>query len=111
MKDIRLNLQGQGGFKRIRVDFKRFLAEAIIPFDGAQPSTRLRRDGALPCKVVIIFTHALPRHPKRVSYGETSKKLSTLNSQLKCAVSGVGASENPMKLKQKEETYWSHKYP
>ena len=78
MKDLRLNLQGQGGSKRKWVGFQRSIAEAIIPFHGAQPSTRLRRDGALPCKVVIIFTHALPRHPKGVSYGETSQ---TLNAQ------------------------------
>ena len=32
------------------------------------------------------------------------KPLKTLNGQLECAVSGVGAFENPMKLKQK----WKH---
>ena len=50
--------------KRRGVDFKGSLVEAIIPSGGTQPSTRLRRDGALPCKVVITSTHALPRHPR-----------------------------------------------
>ena len=38
-------------------------------------------------------------------------KLSMLNGQLECVVSDMGASENPMKLKAKDETYWLHKYP
>ena len=42
------------------VDFKKSLAKAIVPSDGTQPSALLRRDGALPCKVVITSTHALP---------------------------------------------------
>ena len=83
------------------MDFKRFLVEAIIPSGGMQPFARLKRDGVLPCKVVITYTHALPRHPRGFPM---VKPLKTLNGQLECAVSGVGASENPMKLKQK----WKH---
>ena len=41
------------------------LAGAIVPSSGTQPFTRLQKDGVLPCKVVIISTHALPRHPGR----------------------------------------------
>ena len=41
------------------VDFKRSIAKAIVPSDGTQPPARLRKDGALPCKVVITPTHAL----------------------------------------------------
>ena len=85
--------------KRRWVDFKGSLEEAIVPSDGTQLSARLRRDGVLPCKVVIIFTHALSRHPK----GFPMAKLSTLNGQLECAMNGVGASENPMKLKLKRK--------
>ena len=81
------------------VDFKRSLVEAIIPSGGTQPSARLRRDRALPCKAVITSTHALPRHPREFPMA----KLLTLNSQLECTVSGMGASENPMKLKQKRK--------
>ena len=54
----------QGVFKRGMVDFKISLAEAIIPFGGTQPSVCLKSDGALPCKVVITSTHALPQHLK-----------------------------------------------
>ena len=50
--------------KRRGVNFEGSLVEAIVPFGGTQPSTRLRRDGALPCKVVISSTHALPQHPR-----------------------------------------------
>ena len=38
-------------------------------------------------------------------------KLATLNGQLECIVNGVGASDNPIKLKPKRETHWPHKYP
>ena len=86
----------------IRVDFKRSLVEAIIPSNGTQPSACLQRYGALPCKVVITSTHALPRHPKGFPMAKLSK-LSTLNGQLECTMSRVGASENPMKLKQKKK--------
>ena len=86
------------------MDFKGSLTEAIVPFGGTQPSARLRRDGALPCKVVIISTHALPRHLRGFPMVK-SLKLSMLNSQLECTMRGVGAFENPMKLKQKEETH------
>ena len=88
--------------KRRWVDFKGSLEEAIVPSDGTQLSARLRRDEALPCKVVIIFTHALSRHPRRFPMAKLLK-LSTLNGQLECAMNGVGASENPMKLKQKRK--------
>ena len=54
------------------------LAGAIVPSSGTQPPTRLRRDGALPCKVVINSTHALPQHPR----GQPMvKALATLNAQ------------------------------
>ena len=59
------------------VDFKGSLAEAIIPSDGTQPSARLRRDRALPCKVVITSTHALPQHPRGFPI---VKALATLNT-------------------------------
>ena len=52
------------------------LVEAIIPSGGMQPSVRLRRDGALPCKVVITSTHALPRHSRGFPI---VKALATLN--------------------------------
>ena len=89
-----------GGSKWIWVDFKGSLAEAIIPSSGTQPSTRLRRDGAFPCKVVITSTHALPQHPRGFPMVK-SLKISTLNGRLKCTVNGVDASDNPRKLKQK----------
>ena len=54
------------------------LVGAIVPFDGTQPPTRLRIDGALPCKVVITSTHALPRHPRG---RPMVKALSTLRTQ------------------------------
>ena len=78
LKDLRLPLQGQGGSKRIRVDFKGSLAEAIVPSGCTQPSARLWRDGALLCKVVITSTYALSRHPKGFPM---VKYLETLNSQ------------------------------
>lgn len=84
------------------MDFKRSLTEAIVPSGGTQPSARLRRDGALPCKVVIASTHALPRHPRGFPMVKPLK-LSTLNGQLKCTVNGVGASENPKNLEQKRK--------
>ena len=86
----------------IWMDFKRSLAEAIIPSGSTQPSARLRRDGALPCKVVITFTHALPRHPRGFPMVKPLE-LSMLNGPLECIVNGVGASENPRKLKQKRK--------
>nr|CAN80280.1 hypothetical protein VITISV_019967 [Vitis vinifera] len=84
-QDLRLNLRGQDGFKWIWVDFKISLAEAIILSGGTQPSERLRRDGVLPCKVVITSTHALPRHPRGFPMVKPLK-LSTLNGQLECTV-------------------------
>ena len=80
--------------------FKRSLAEAIIPSGDTQPSARLRRDGVLPCKVVITSTHALPRHPRGFPMVKPLK-LSTLNGRLECTMNGVGASEIPTKLKRK----------
>ena len=58
--------------KRREVDFKGSLVEAIVPSDGIQPSTRFRRDMALPCKMVITSTHALPSTSQGGSYGEGS---------------------------------------
>ena len=83
------------------MDFKRSLVEAIVPSDGTQPSARLRR-GALPCKVVITSTHALPRHPRWFPMVKPLK-LSTLNGQLECIVNGVGASDNPKKLRRQRK--------
>ena len=40
------------------------LVGAIVPSSGTQPPTRLRIDGALPCKVVITSKYALPRYPR-----------------------------------------------
>ena len=96
--------------KRRGVDFKGFLIEAIVPSSGTQPSTLLRREGALPCKVVITSTHALPCIPGG-SYGESSpngwrtSQLGSLIDDLRCTVSGVGAFENPMKQKRKHIGY------
>ena len=70
------------------MDFKISLAEAIVTSGGMQPSTRIRRDGAFPCKVVITSTHALPQHPKGFPLVKPLK-LSTLNSQLESTVRGV----------------------
>ena len=84
------------------VDFKRSLAEAIVSSGGTQPSARLKRDVALPSNVVITSTHALPRHPKGFLMVKPLK-LSMLNSKLECTVNGVGASENPKKLKQEKK--------
>ena len=81
------------------MDFKRSIAEAIVPSGGMQTSARLRRDGALPCKVDITSTHALSRHPMGFPMVKPLK-LSTLNGQLECTVNGVGASDNPKKLKR-----------
>ena len=54
------------------------LARAIVPSSGAQLPTRLLGDWAVPYKVVINSTHALPRHPKGQA---TVKALTTLNTQ------------------------------
>ena len=54
------------------------LAGAIVPSSGTQPPTRIRRDGVLPCKVVITSTHALARHPKG---RPMVKALTNLNTQ------------------------------
>nr|CAN62642.1 hypothetical protein VITISV_039592 [Vitis vinifera] len=59
--------------KRKMVDFKGFLVEAIISSGGMQPSACLRRDETFPCEVVITSTHALSRHLKGTSYGESSR--------------------------------------
>ena len=96
--------------KRREVDFKGSLAEAIIPSSGTQPSACLRRDGALPCKVVITSTHALLRHP---SGFPTVKSLKTLNTQWSTRVHSerCGCTRKPYDAKAEEETYWSYKYP
>ena len=47
------------------------LAGAIVPSSGTQPPTLLRKDGELPCKVVITSTHALPTS-QGVAYGKGS---------------------------------------
>ena len=67
-----------------------------------QPSAHLRRDGALPCKVVITSNMHYIDNPRGFSMVKPLN-LSTLNSQLKCTVSGVGASENPKNLEQKRK--------
>ena len=63
--------------KRKGVDFKRSLPEVVVPSNGTQPSARLRKDGELPCKVVIISTHTLPRHPKGFPIVKSLKTLNT----------------------------------
>ena len=94
--------------KRKRMDFKGSLAEAIIPSDGTQLFARLRKNGALPCKVVITSTHALPRHRF-----PTVKFLKTLNTKWSTRVHSewYGRIRKPYEAKVEEETYWSHKYP
>ena len=99
IKGFKLILQGQGGPKRKWVNYKRSLAEAIVPSNGTQPFARLRKYRALLCKVVITSTHALPWHPRGFLWWKLSQ-LSTLSGNLKCTVSGVDASENPIKLKE-----------
>ena len=84
--EVKVALNGYGW------TLKKSRAEAIIPSSGTQPSAHLRKDGALPCKVDIASTHALPRHPRGFPMVKPLK-LSTLNSQLECTVIGVGASE------------------
>ena len=58
--------------------FKGSLVGAIVLSNGTQAPTRLRRDKALPCKVFITSTHALPRHPRG---RHMVKALTTLNTQ------------------------------
>ena len=53
------------------------LAGDIVPSSGTQPPTHLRRDGALPCKVVINSTHALARYPRGQSMVKALTTLST----------------------------------
>ena len=53
------------------------LAREIAPSSGIQPPTRLRIDGALPCKVVINSTHAPPQHPREQPM---VKALTTVNT-------------------------------
>ena len=84
------------------MDFKRSLAEVLVPSNGTQPSAHLRRDWALPCKVVITSTHVLPRHPGGFPMVKPLK-LSTLNGQLEYTVNYVGASDNPKKLKRERK--------
>ena len=55
------------------------LVRAIVPSGGTQPPTRLRSDGALPCKVAITSTHALPRHPKGRPLAKALSTLSGIN--------------------------------
>ena len=92
------------------MDFKGSLVEAIIPSDGTQPSAHLRKDGALPCKVVITSTHALPRHPKGFP---TVKSLKTVNTRWSTRVHSewCGCIQKPYESKAERETHWSHKYP
>ena len=86
------------------MDFKISLAEAIVTSGGMQPSTRIRRDGAFPCKVVITSTHALPRHPKGFP---TVKSLKTLNTQWSTRVHNerCGCIRKPYKAKTEEKTH------
>ena len=53
------------------------LARAIVPSNGTQLPTRLLGDRALPCKVVINSTHALPRHPRGQAMVKALTTLST----------------------------------
>ena len=96
--------------KRKRMDFKGSLAEAIIPSDGTQPSAHLRKDGVLPCKVVITSTHALPRHLGGFPMVTFLKTLNTKWST-RVHIEWYGRIRKPYEAKVEEETYWSHKYP
>ena len=100
MEDLRLNLQGEGGSKWIWVDFKRSLAEAIIPSGGTQPSARLKKRRGASMQGGHHFHTCTTSTSQGVSYGETSP---TLNGQLKWTVNGVGASENSKNLEQKRK--------
>ena len=77
-KNLWLNLQGQCDSKKKKMDFKGALREVIVPSDGTQPFVRLRKDRALPCKVVITSTHALHRHLRGF---RMVKALTTLSTQ------------------------------
>ena len=81
------------------VDFKGSLAEAIVPSGVCNPLHASKETG-----------HFYPRgsSPPHMHYLASQGapivkplKLSTLNGQLECIVNGVGAPENPKKLKQK----------
>ena len=93
------------------MDFKKSLAETIVPSGDTQPSTHFQRDGELPCKVVITSTHALPHHPrgfpmvKALLMVGISHNSGYSSTNLRCTVSGVGASKNPMKLKRKHTSH------
>ena len=50
--------------KKKRLGWKESLVEAIVPVSGTQSPVHLWKDGALPCKVVIISIHALRHIPK-----------------------------------------------
>ena len=52
--------------------FEEVLSKSNRTLNSTQPLIHVRRDGVLPCKVVITSTRALPRHPKGVSYNEGS---------------------------------------
>ena len=55
---VNVALKEKGGF------LKGFIVRAIVPCSVRQPLTSLLRDEVLPYKMVIISTHALPRHPR-----------------------------------------------
>ena len=67
-------------------------------------------EAIIPCKVVITSTHALPRHRRGFPI---VKPLKTLGARWSTRMrnDGMGASENPRKLKRKDKTHWQHKYP
>ena len=87
------------------MDFKGSLVKAIIPLGGTQPSARLQKRRGPSMQGGHHLNTCTTSTSWGASYGENLSKLSTLNGQLECTVSGVGASENPMKLEQKEKTH------
>ena len=108
---LRLNLHGQGGSKRERVDFKGSLTEAIIPSDGthnllhAYKETRHFHTRWLsPLYIHYLASWGFP-NMVRLSH---NSQLSTLKGNLKCSMSNVSASDEPMKLKTKKKKQTSH---
>ena len=73
-----------------------------------QPTSHLRKNEALPFKVVIISTHALPHIPRDFVMVKALASLN-FNGNLRCIVNGEEVSKNPIKL-SKKKTHRSHKY-
>ena len=104
IKASKLNLQGQGDSKKIRIGFKWSLVEAIGASSNMQPLACLRKDEVIPCKMFITSTHALPHIPKvffiyfLFFIFMRLLDLLVLSGYLRCIMNEVGTSNNPMKL-------------